>query len=117
MLAMNWGALLWALIAAFAIAVVGASIKAILMRPERSRVSKIMDAATHRLIVQGHGYTLRLMSESGEEIGVQEHGRFAPSWYRHSPSFVYHSAAYEVVSVQDDYPAATGTLVLRPVPE
>src|SRR5438270_13596523 len=85
-----WG-LAWAAIVALGFGLA----KFQLTRPARERNRKLVDAATHRLVVQRHGYTLRLLAESGEEIGVQERGRFAPSWYRHAPSFVYNSVAYE----------------------
>ena len=100
---------LWALVAALVLGCIGWVIKA----PARRQNRKITDAATHGLIVAGHrGYTIRLLDESGEEIGVLPHWNFTPRTYRAGSPFTYASAAYEVVSVQDDYPAASGTLVL-----
>lgn len=91
------------------------AVKARALRPALERIRRVNDALIAER-ARSHGYTLHLVSEAGDEIGVQEGGRFVPSWYRPGTEFVYRSVTYEVVSVQDDYPMATGTLVLRPVP-
>jgi hypothetical protein len=104
-------AFLWALAAALVFAAVGWLVR----QPARRRNRKLADAAMHGLIVGQRGYTLRLLSESGDEIGVQEHSRFNPGFYKRPGSTLsYGAISYEVVSVQDDYPRASGTLVLRP---
>jgi hypothetical protein len=106
---MWWQDFLWALAAA---AVLGVAVW-LMKTPERRRTRKIVDATRHQL-ARTHGYTLLLVSEAGEEIGVQRGGRFNPGFYRQPGStFAYGSVTYEVVSVEDGYPAATGTLVLR----
>jgi hypothetical protein len=110
--------LIWALVAALLLGLVGWVVRTPARRYARQvgeTNRKIADDATHRLILaSGRGYTLRLVSESGDEIGVQKGGRFHPDFYRRPGATIgYGGTTYDVLSVEDDYPAATGTLVLR----
>jgi hypothetical protein len=110
---MRWSDLLWALVAAVVVAVAWGWVKRRAERPYVRQIQILRDDAIHQLARQ-NGYTLRLLSEDGEEIGIQAHGSFHPDYYRAGQPFAYGHATYEVVSVQNDDPKASGTLVLRP---
>lgn len=66
------------------------------------------------LIASSNGYTLELVREDGSPIAVQEGTLSRPNSYRSGETYIYASRGYEIVTVHDDYPAATGRLVLRP---
>jgi hypothetical protein len=102
-----------ALIAAVVVGIPVAKYFSLADRIRAGRAAKpYIDAMTHER-ARSNGYEHRLVDEKGVEIGVVSGSTFSLTFYRPGDDYEYKSMRYEVVSVTDDYPAATGTIVLK----